>query len=482
MLKALLGAIYGNGVWVRVGMSGLIQSSTDGVAWLTRNSTVFSHLWGVAYGNGVFIAVGDDGTIVISSNGSVWTQLVAPTNQDLFDIHFADVFMVVGGNGLDDSFIGNTVFGTAWSIIPSGTTSRLRGVSANTGHYIASGDDEVIIIGAFVSAELNIGASETLKLQDSVSTQLNVAEVFTDTLGLIADMWHDEERRILREIIHERWGMTNAENQNIQIMGDVQNVSIGFSEGMVPNETIFETLGLSAKVIPGYALSLSETLGLNDAALIYQAFTNIIDETLGLDASLTDKFSFFVTNVDTLGLTDTVTTTQVFGVLVEEGIGFAVQLIINDTEYIGWVINSKNLAISKYLNYQFNSFASYKSKYYGANQGGVYDLSGDDDAGADIVTAIKTGLMNFGSEFQKRIPRAYIGIRNDNRVILKTVTNEDVERWYELTATHKGMSRDRFKLNKGVKSAYWQFELVTIGPAQIETLTLMPILLTRRPK
>jgi len=482
MSNALLGVIHGGGVWVRVGMGGVIQSSTDGVSWTTRNSGVVSNLTAVAYGNSMFMVVGTDGVVLVSTDGFLWTSVDPGTTQHLLDVVFADVFMVVGGNRADDSFMASTVFGTAWAVIPTGTTSPLRSISVNNGAYVVVGDNDVIIRGTTSVGQLNVGITETFGFREGVDNANTTKPVVSDTLGLIGDTWHDEERRILRETIYAYLGFYHDGIAGTQKAVQVEAATMGLTSRVVPSETIFESLGLTDAVVYGLGMNLIDALGLGDGITFTTDMNEIIGETLGVNDLIQDQLTMVIVNAETLGLADTVLSNQLFRLIIDDGIGFGAHLFIAGEEYIGWVINTKNLAVSKYLKYEFNSFARFEGKYYGANENGIFDLSSETDDGTDIVTAIKTGLMNFGSEFQKRIPRAYIGVRNDDRVILKTITNEGIERWYELAETHSGLSRARFKLSKGVKSAYWQFELTTIGPAQIEALTLMPIVLTRRPK
>jgi hypothetical protein len=82
---------YLNGMFVAVGDSGSIITSTDGQNWTTAenidwiawnsNNTVI--LRDVTYGNGLFVAVGNDRTIVTSSDGVNWTiRSRAPNRSD----------------------------------------------------------------------------------------------------------------------------------------------------------------------------------------------------------------------------------------------------------------------------------------------------------------------------------------------------------------------------------------------------------------
>ena len=58
---------------------------------------------------------------------------------------------------------------------------------------------------------------------------------------------------------------------------------------------------------------------------------------------------------------------------------------------------------SIYSNFNFNSYAKYRGKYYGAGATGIFLLEGADDAGEEIYPGVRIGMMNFGTDREKRI-------------------------------------------------------------------------------
>ena len=66
---------YGNGLWVAVGDSGKLATSSNGTSWTQQTSSFGSTvIRSVAYGNGLWVAAGSDGKLATSSNGTSWTQ------------------------------------------------------------------------------------------------------------------------------------------------------------------------------------------------------------------------------------------------------------------------------------------------------------------------------------------------------------------------------------------------------------------------
>ena len=78
-----------NTLYVSVGESGTILTSSDGTSWDNRTSGTSKHLKGVTYGNGLFVTVGDKGTILTSSDGTTWTERTSGTSRYLQGISYS---------------------------------------------------------------------------------------------------------------------------------------------------------------------------------------------------------------------------------------------------------------------------------------------------------------------------------------------------------------------------------------------------------
>jgi hypothetical protein len=87
---------YGAGLFVAVGESGAIVTSSNGIDWRNQNSGT-STLRAVAYGDGLFVAVGDDGVILSSTTGVHWTNHESRTSNSLFAVTYgAGRFVALG--------------------------------------------------------------------------------------------------------------------------------------------------------------------------------------------------------------------------------------------------------------------------------------------------------------------------------------------------------------------------------------------------
>ena len=142
----LHGATYANNMFLAVGNSGTILTSPDGIAWTSHPSGTTEYLKEVSYGNGIYLAAGKNGTILSSPDGLVWTPQSSGTLQDFSDVAFANgIFVAIGGGPGVDSIILTSADGTAWKSAASGTRANLRRVAYGRGTFVAVGNNPTIL-------------------------------------------------------------------------------------------------------------------------------------------------------------------------------------------------------------------------------------------------------------------------------------------------------------------------------------------------
>lgn len=93
---------YAGNLWVGVADHGMVVTSSDGLNWSGRWTSVTDNLRGIAYGGGLYVAVGSNGRIVYSSDGVTWasTSTGAGSSDELAQ--------VVYGNG---KFVAVSAYG-----------------------------------------------------------------------------------------------------------------------------------------------------------------------------------------------------------------------------------------------------------------------------------------------------------------------------------------------------------------------------------
>lgn len=123
-LLPITGGYYG-GLYVAVGASGTIITSSDGITWTSRTSGTANNLNSVVCGyNSSFgcVAVGSNGTILTSPDGITWTSRTSGTTNKLNDIALYNGSYTVAG---DSGTLLTSTNSTTW-------TTQTTGIGATT--------------------------------------------------------------------------------------------------------------------------------------------------------------------------------------------------------------------------------------------------------------------------------------------------------------------------------------------------------------
>ena len=167
--------------------------------------------------------------------------------------------------------------------------------------------------------------------------------------------------------------------------------------------------------------------------------------------------------------------------------GAQVVFRLGDEVLLAWVMNTDGQRpLSEYTNYDFNSFCRVGDTFFAASDKGIFTLGGPDDAGEEIAAMVRTMVMDFGTGRQKRVKSAYLGYTAARELVLKVRSVEDGQMMEQLFAA-RPMGADapdtvRMEVGLGMRSRYWQFELVNVDGAdfEVDTLELYPLTLGRR--
>jgi len=150
--------------------------------------------------------------------------------------------------------------------------------------------------------------------------------------------------------------------------------------------------------------------------------------------------------------------------------------------FTGWALNIENNALTEYTGWAFNSLTDFNGVTLAANANGIFKIAGKTDNGAFIQSDAVTGQTDFDSPKMKRVREAFIGMRSDGAVSIKTITDEATVRTYSHTRVVAGIHEQRVKLSRGLKSRYWQFGISNIAGSdfQLDSLEVEPFELERR--
>ena len=140
---------YGNGKFVAVGVSGEIQTSTDGITWAqqTPAASYSGDFYAITFGDGKFVATGDTGEIQTSADGITWAHETSASAGNMRGVGYGDnLYIIVGQTGI----IQTSPDGSAWTLRTADDSYTGQFESA------AYGNGVYVIVGA--SAEIQTSA------------------------------------------------------------------------------------------------------------------------------------------------------------------------------------------------------------------------------------------------------------------------------------------------------------------------------------
>ena len=165
--KNLFNIVFVNNLFVVVGSEGAILTSPDGITWTSQTSGINDTLRGIAYGFNTFVAVGYSNTsavILTSTDGISWTSRTTSETNALYNIAYGNnMFLAVGNNGV----ILSSLDGITWTSQSSGESMTLLKVT--------SGDNIFIVLGASAQNNVILISQDGIEWNATniVSTQIN---------------------------------------------------------------------------------------------------------------------------------------------------------------------------------------------------------------------------------------------------------------------------------------------------------------------
>ncbi|MFZ2981882.1 MAG: hypothetical protein WA085_12685 [Sphingobium sp.] len=164
-----------------------------------------------------------------------------------------------------------------------------------------------------------------------------------------------------------------------------------------------------------------------------------------------------------------------------------IRLNVGGELFTGWVLNADTLAPSEYqfADLQFNSACRHGDTYLLAADDGIYQFTEETNV-ETVMTYIKTGKTDFGSDMRKGITNAYMVYSAAGQMTLKVTTSANgvlQTNDYAMVPFSSTETPDpqRVTVGKGLKSRYWQFELTGANAGcTFDEIGMLPVVLSRR--
>lgn len=248
------------------------------------------------------------------------------------------------------------------------------------------------------------------------------------------------------------------------------------------------SIAMEAMIQQGWSIEAMDSVAFNDALATTAKLIGPLVDAAALAGSAGHAMRLVAVGSESARLVGDAEARAVLQAQASDGILLYATLSIGGEEYAGWVMNTTTRGVSEYRQFAFESVCFWRGRTFLAGHGGIYEQTGDDDAGDPIEAFIRTGLTDFGAGQQKRLPDVYYAVTGTGRVVLKVVTTDPngalVEDWYESDGAAADFREGRFKPGRGLKTRYLQFELHNTAGGKLDYLALdwRPLILDRRVK
>ncbi len=138
----------------------------------------------------------------------------------------------------------------------------------------------------------------------------------------------------------------------------------------------------------------------------------------------------------------------------------------------GWAVNIENNAASRYMGLPANSIARFKGRSFVSNASGIHEVGGDTDAGQPIAASVEFLTTDFSTSFEKRMEKAYLGVRSNGKLRLKVKVKGKDPQYYVIEPSQRNDGAEakgtRVPIGKGLVGRYWGMRLDNVDGADFE--------------
>ena len=287
------------------------------------------------------------------------------------------------------------------------------------------------------------------------------------------------------------WRVT-AETVTITDAGNVAAVLVG-----ADLVSVTDTAGLAVAILATGAetVALADTgdyradraatdpVALADAGAVASAATLIWTDTLAWAEAGTAHLDQALLSGDTIALLTpgdavvAVSLAATDGIVVHEQWG-----VIGGTLDTGacWVIHADTLAVTRYAGLPFTQVEPFGDQLLAVGPAGLYQMTGDTDAGAAIAAQVETGLQDYGTALLKRMPNATVDYNLAGDLQLSLV-------WVDASGTRQTATylvdqeqQGVVKLGRGIRFRWRKLILSGSAPWALFRIDEYPEILSRR--
>lgn len=350
---------------------------------------------------------------------------------------------------------------------------------------LTTGDGLGVAWPLSVSEQLTLTPVVTPVLGILVAEQLSLAPVFTDTRILLTAL---AETASYSEAIEGAYHLTWADTLNLsrtargdwaKVVTEQLSLLAASTQSTLYGHTVAEGLNLSDAALRYLGGELLESIALSELVTHPVYATRTVSELLEMSPTATPTMMFRAVAAEALELDDTDMLQMLYNGTLTDTLELSLTSMLPNGGIMAWAINTRTSAVTQYENFEFNSFAEMYPHYLGASSTGLYELTGDTDAGDDIVATIRSGYAQFTGTRLGALDAAYLAVRGAGDFVLRVITADGQAYTYSVTA--QSMKTARVSLGRGLRARYIAFELTSAGQDfDLDSLEFLPLALSRR--
>jgi len=328
--------------------------------------------------------------------------------------------------------------------------------------------EDAIGLADAVSNILGILVSEWITLIDSQSNNWNGKENISDSITL-----YDVATgcKHYSDTVEEAVGLADVSSYALTV---AVLEYLGFTDlagaMMTAAASVSESIAMADSPSWAFPLAIDEALSVVDLSTVVTQFLNTISDSIDLAdaASLINRIGATVS--ESIVFTETLTSHGHLYSAVYDTLAMNVMVELSGEIYECYVLNTPKFHPSMYSGFNFNSYCVFENRAFGANDTGIYELTGETDAGSTIHTGAIFSKTDFGSPNQKRFRRGYFGISGTAPAMILETDNGERQAY---TIDTKGEAVASSEL----KSKSWVLSVADFET--MDSIKLIPVILTK---
>lgn len=324
---------------------------------------------------------------------------------------------------------------------------------------------------------------DTFDLADAPSTPLCL--IIPDVLTLIDEqfnLWDGvhtiEETAVIRDSsVYAQYLKSIADTMGLADLPRLL-LTIPISDWLTLNDAvpliiraaILESMLLSDTSLWGWDKTIADTFATADAPSALATFNRAIAESLALAGAASFLKIAVPTIADTMALTDVSASAASLYNIILESLSLNALLDLEGELWECFVLNTPRFHASMYSGYNFNSFCVFNGRAFGANDTGIFELTGSTDAGDTIHTGVVLKGTDFGAPNQKRMRRGYFGVSGSSPVLILE-TESGQRQVYSIDTKGKTVASHE------LKSKSWSLSIADFDA--LDSVKLIPVILSK---